>query len=384
MNVLNILQCTNLGGMEQSSLRLMNGLKDKFSFSVLSVHPFGALKSFLDRLEIASVDCSYCGVLGLLSHLELRKKLRKIGIDRPIIMTGPTISGILALPKKRAYKRILMVHFHHEGVHSTWAWRLLYRLALERFDLITYPSAFVRDEALEILPQLKPRSMVVRNVIELPGPVTKTKRREARVRLGLDSEAFVIGNAGWLIPRKRFDVFLEVAAKIGLINNVQFVIAGDGELRSHLENMARTMGLGEKVRFLGWVDRMDDFYLALDCLVFNTDWDAMGMTALEAMSYGLPVVASAVKSGLKEVLVSGTGFLYATHDIQGMAGKIEQLIQDSELRERIGIAARQRIVDLSQPNYTLEPVIGCLSGDSFDCRDVSAVGNYSNPSVSNR
>jgi len=362
VDILNILQCTNLGGMEQSALRLMNALRPEHTFRVVSTHPFGPMRPLLDRAGIPAADCSYRGPLGLRSHLELRSRLREVGLQRPIFMTGPTITGLIALPIRRSFPRILMVHFHHRGVHPAWAWRLLYRLALQRFDLVTFPSAFVRDEAMALLPSLRSKSLVLRNVLDMPDLAGAERKALARSRLGIDPSRFTIGNAGWLIPRKRFDVLLDVAAQVRQGVDIQVVVAGGGELRGELESRARDLGLGEQVRFVGWVDRMDDFYQAIDCLVFNTDWDAYPTTPLEAMSYALPVVASAVNSGLGEALVTGTGFLHTTHDVVSMARDIVGLARDPSLREKVGGAARERIRELTSFEYSVAPVVDCLEG----------------------
>lgn len=361
MEILNILQCTNLGGMEQSSVRLMKALSPRHSFRVVSVHPFGPLRPVLEQEAIPAQDCPYRGPMGLGSHGALRRLLRAEGLDRPLFMTGPTLTGILALPERRRHPRILMVHFHHQGVHPDWTWRLLYRLALRRFDHVTFPSDFVRDEAVALLPALGSRSSVLRNVLQMPEPRTDSDCIQAREALGLEPDAFVVGNAGWLIPRKRFDVLLETAARVDPKRKIQVLVAGDGELRDSLERQAADLGIAERVRFSGWIRRMDVFYHALDALVFSTDGDAYPTTPLEAMSHGLPVVASAVQSGLKEALVPGTGFLHGDHDVDSMAREIESLYDDPDLRRRFGQAARERIAHLSSPTFSVDPVSRLLA-----------------------
>src|SRR5581483_10576503 len=71
-----------------------------------------------------------------------------------------------------------------------------------------------------------------------------------------------------------------------------FAIAGDGPERASLESLARETGISKSVRWLGWLKDMTSFYQALDVLQFNSDWDALGLTPVEAMSFGIPVVCS--------------------------------------------------------------------------------------------
>src|SRR5262249_4485352 len=135
--------------------------------------------------------------------------------------------------------------------------------------------------------------------------------------LGLPPEARVIGNAGWLIPRKRFDVFLRVAQNIAREEpNAFFLIAGDGPQAGSLRSLAWNLGIAQRIRWLGWKSDFTSFYRSLDLALFSTDWDALPRTPLEALGEGVPVVASAVNSGLWEILDEETyGFVFRTHDI---------------------------------------------------------------------
>jgi glycosyltransferase involved in cell wall biosynthesis len=71
-----------------------------------------------------------------------------------------------------------------------------------------------------------------------------------------------------------------------------------------------------RVRWLGWQRKLDSFYACPDLLVFNSDWDAMGLTPLEALSAGVPVAASVWNGGLPEILDSSSyGLVFREHDI---------------------------------------------------------------------
>lgn len=348
MNILNIMQCSNLGGMEQSSIELMRQLKNKgHSISVISVHPFGLLEDQLHELKIAAIDCHYRGPYGLFSHFQLRSKIDKHKDAGPIIMTGPTLSGILALTPKRNFPRILMCHFHHQGVHSTYAWKKLYELAITRFDLITYPSKLTLDEAISILPELKRKGIVVRNPIKLATVNSITiDKGKARKMLSLDPSRPVIGNAGWLIQRKRFDVFLHVCKIVKDIRpDCQFVISGDGPLLEKLKKLHEELGLNGFVHFTGWQKSMENFYKSLDVLCFNSDWDSMGMTPLEAVAQGIPVVASVLNGGLKEVFDSRCGILTDSHDIQFLADQCIMILNNPQKARSISNSCLEFAVD---------------------------------------
>jgi len=352
MRILILIQCTNLGGMEQATLLLAKELKKEgHEIEFLSLTPVGDLGDLLREENISVSGMQYRGMLGWRSFFPLRRKLESISADA-FIMVGHNLMGMLALGRRWKGHRILALHFHHQGVMPTSMWKLLYAVASVKFKRLVFPCAFIRDEALEIAPWIAEKARI------LPNPVTVMQlpeledRQAARARLEFADDDMLIGNAGWLIPRKRWDVFLDVAAIVcGKIPNARFVIAGDGELRATLQQKTRDLGIEGKVSWIGWQKRISDFFQSLDVMLFNSDWDAMGRTPLEAMSYGIPVVASVEHGGLREVIDSPQcGFLFDSHDVEAMAAKIVQLGSDKKYAAEIGAAGKKRIEELSSPS----------------------------------
>ena len=334
-----------------------------FSWDVISVHPLGPLREHLSSNSINAIGCHYRGPLGLFSHLALRNRIhRQLLADRPILMTGPTITGLLSLPTRRRCGRVLCVHYHHEGVHEKWQWRLLYWLANSRFDLITFPSDFVRNEAISIFPKMKEKCLTVRNPVRIPD-VVQLASDKARHELGIGDNVPVIGNAGWIIQRKRFDVFLDVAGAVLKEHpDAMFLIAGDGALREDMEKKAGEMGISGSIRFLGWQKDLSAFYQTIDILLFSTDWDAYPTTPIEAMSYGKPVVCSALNSGVFEIIDDSIGCCLRTHDVAGLSSFVCRLIKDPHLAKSLGAKARERVERNSRHDISILPIVNALTG----------------------
>lgn len=344
MRISNIMQCTDLGGMERASLRLMQALVARgHALEVISLNPTGALGPLLARAGIPTVGLTYRNALDWRTATALRRVLRERAPDA-LLMTGHNLLAMLALPPNIPRgRRLLAQHFHHTDVKPAWQWRLIYGLALRRFGAITFPSDFVRHEAEALCPGLIGRANTVPNPLSLPTPRTPASRAHARASLGLPDGSPVIGNAGWLIPRKRFDVFLATAQRLlALHPSCHFVIAGDGPQRPSLYELAAALGVSARVHWLGWRNDMAEFYHAIDLLLFNSDWDALPTTPLEAMSYGLPVVASVVHGGLGELLEHGReGWLLDRHDTEELAQAVLEALME---RGRVcGTAGRERI-----------------------------------------
>jgi glycosyltransferase involved in cell wall biosynthesis len=247
-------------------------------------------------------------------------------------------------------KTLLSHHYHHfEGSSSRLRWTLFYLAFGPQLEAITYPTRFTRDEALKIAPWLRSKTNVVRNGFAVRYE-TEEKRlegqREARLALGLPSDAFLVGNAGWWIKRKRFDVFLRTAQLVSRrIPDARFVICGGGQEEVALRRLAQELGLANKVIFQGWVDDLSIYYRAWDALLFNTDFDTLPCTPMEAASYGCVCVASSLYGGLPEFLEHGqSGFLFRQHDAEKLAEALAQVARDPSLALRLRRAA-VRVLD---------------------------------------
>ncbi|WP_172965223.1 glycosyltransferase [Candidatus Thiodictyon syntrophicum] len=364
MRVLNLIQCTNLGGMEVASLRLMRGLMQRgHRVELLSLHPLGALAPLLAASGIAAEGLTYRGTWGWRSLGAVRAAIARHDHDA-LLMTGHNLIAMLALDRDPARRRVLAIHYHHLGVKPRWQWRLIYSMALARFDAITFPSDFVCTEAQAIQSGIARIAHTVRNPIDLPPLPDARDKMIARAHFRLPPGAVVIGNAGHLIARKRFDVFLDVAARVSATRDgCYFLIAGDGELRGTLEAQASRLGIGQQVVWAGRLPDLASFYSALDVLLFNSDQDALGMTPLEAMSYGVPVVASSLYGGLKEVIRERAhGILLDRHDTDALAAAVIECLRTGP--DRPGHLARARVSELTPQAHTVGAIESLLSGGS--------------------
>lgn len=362
MKIVNVIQGTNLGGMEQASLSLMIGLKRLgHTLSIISLNPIGSLGPLLLENRIAAKGLPYLGRAGWRSFFLLRDALRNSNADA-LIMTGHHFFSMVALGNFCKHKRILAVHFHHAGVKPVWQWRLIYMLACLRFKAVTFPSDFVREEAETIYPALKQRSHTLRNPISIPVLPIEEEKVSSRRAIGVPADIFVIGNAGWLTHRKRFDIFLRVAQKVlEAVPKTLFLIAGDGEERERLEALAEQLGIAEHIQWLGWQENLSNFYKCLDVMLFNSDWDAMGLSPLEAVTFGVPLVASVRHGGLAEIISNERyGFLIGEHDIELLAEKVIFFLENPVLAREVALAGRQRIKEISDPQKIVNETVALL------------------------
>jgi glycosyltransferase involved in cell wall biosynthesis len=159
---------------------------------------------------------------------------------------------------------------------------------------------------------------------------------QARATLGLPLDGPIIGIVGRLAPIKDHHTFLEAAARVLAERpDSTVVIAGDGPLRPRLEAEARST-LGDRVRFLGWVEDLPVLYGALDVVALTSRLEGTPVALIEAAASGTPAVATAV-GGVSEVVRDGlTGLLVPPRDPVAVAAQLLTLVDDREGARRMG------------------------------------------------
>lgn len=129
------------------------------------------------------------------------------------------------------------------------------------------------------------------------------------------------------------------------VSDATLRVYGDGPEREALERLTRALGLKSKVEFFGHVNGAEIRYQELTVLAVPSARESFGLAALEAMNYGVPVVATRV-GGLPELIIDGeTGMLVPPEDELAMAGAIVRLLRDHDLSARLGQAGQIRAVE---------------------------------------
>lgn len=145
---------------------------------------------------------------------------------------------------------------------------------------------------------------------------------------------FTVGHLGAFTKEKGQDVAV-AAAK--LLPEVQFILAGEGALRDELQRTASS-----NVEFPGFVSNLSDFFSRIDLFAMPSRSEAWGLAALEAMAYGVPVIASDIQ-GLAEIVEPGRGgWLVPVGDAEALAHSIRDAASDPDRLAAVGLAARER------------------------------------------
>jgi glycosyltransferase involved in cell wall biosynthesis len=168
-------------------------------------------------------------------------------------------------------------------------------------------------------------------------------RGEARARLGLDPDAFIVVGLGRLVPIKGFDLLARaLPALIAQIPAARVLLVGDGAERAHLGAIAASMGVAERLRMTGETTDVTSYLAAADVVAVPSRNEGMGRVIVEAMALGLPVVATTV-GGIPDVVTDGEcGRLVEPEDVDALAAALIELGRDPALRRKLGEAAVRR------------------------------------------
>jgi glycosyltransferase involved in cell wall biosynthesis len=250
---------------------------------------------------------------------------------------GGLAAATLAIPSLRT---------QHGGQEHPRAWHDMRRLALGTANYLA--GSLLQRRIIAVSSPLagqlqrsygRRRVAMIPNGIE-PGP-------EPPPRSWTERSGWTIGIVGRLVPVKRVDLFLRIAARLATDfpqRPLQFHVIGDGPLRASLEQQARQLASPIDLRFLGHMDDAEQAIAGLDLLVLCSDHEGLPMVALEAMKAGTVVVTHAI-GGLPELLEQGRcGVIADAHTDTAFAGAIGQLLRQPQRATALSAAARERLV----------------------------------------
>jgi glycosyltransferase involved in cell wall biosynthesis len=173
-----------------------------------------------------------------------------------------------------------------------------------------------------------------------------------RQRHGIAANRPLLLYVGRVAHEKNLEFLLEVLSQVRRQHpEVLLVIAGEGPARPSLERRVQRQELAEQVRFVGYLERVQDLpdcYAAADVFVFASRTETQGLVLLEAMKLGVPVVSTAVM-GTAEIMRDGRGGLVAAEDATAFAAQIGRVLADPDLRQRLQQEARIKAREWSAP-----------------------------------
>jgi glycosyltransferase involved in cell wall biosynthesis len=227
-------------------------------------------------------------------------------------------------------------------------WKRMPHLLLDRYlarrteRLVTNSNGVVDLYAQKGLPREK--FVVIPNGIAPFQSTAPSERSQLLKELELPENAKLVGAVGRLGAQKRYkDLIWAMDMLHCVFNDVYLLIIGDGPQRWRLERYTSQVAEGNPIRFLGERSDVPQILPHLFCFWLGSAYEGQSNALMEAMSAGLPVVASDIP-GNRDLVVDGqTGYLFRPGDRAGLASRTSELLKHPELAAKLGAAGKARI-----------------------------------------
>lgn len=191
-----------------------------------------------------------------------------------------------------------------------------------------------------------PRELMSVIVNGLPYSSSGPSRDAARLQLGLSDSDRVVGFVGRLAAQKRLkDLIWSFQLLRQTLENARLVIIGDGPHRHALEDLAVNLDCRHLILFAGHREDAYELMAAFDAFCLPSEFEGMSNSLMEAMSLGLPIVASDIGSNKELITHEQTGLLYTLGNTSDLTLALKRLFDDTKLSSSVGNASRQQIMN---------------------------------------
>jgi glycosyltransferase involved in cell wall biosynthesis len=292
----------------------------------------GALRARAGASGLDVRDLSFRGDLWPGAAWALRRMLRE---ERPDVVQAHdphALGAVLLAGGPVPVVATRRVDFDLQGWPSRWKYRGARRVvAVSRAVADVLARSGLSPAALRVVYEGVPDRPPV------PGG------QEALRALGLPEEALVVGNVAALTAHKDHETLIDAAVQVvQSVPAARFVVVGQGELEVRLRAQAEARGLGDRLVFAGFRDDLDRLLPAFHVFCLSSRQEGLGTSLLDAMCFGVPVVATSA-GGIPEAVEDGaTGRVVPPQHADALAAALVDVLEDAKRRRTLGEAGRRR------------------------------------------
>jgi L-malate glycosyltransferase len=335
-HILYILPYLEQGGTEKQALSLIEHFKQNYRVSLLA--PGG--KS-LGRFKSQNINYHHFSRFdrNLLKGLvEFRAGIKAIAAAHPIdLIHVHAAHELIPLAKLLAPRSpiVFTVHGYH-GVESAIGYRLAAWFSNWWADGAIAVCQAEKDILMGMGITRSKINLIYNGVDEPRLEYDRCQKLEAQFQLH-PQEQIIIGTAARLTEAKGLQYLIKAFAKLSVQNSqLRLVIAGSGELEQKLKRLTETLGIEDRVVFTGYIETLPELIELFHIFVLPSLQEACSLACVEAMSQGKAVIGTKV-GGISEQVINGeTGFTVAAKDVDGLAERLQCLIENRELAKQFG------------------------------------------------
>lgn len=349
------------GGAEKVSLNLLKNI-DRSRFDVrpiLLIRPWEKQNVFLSKIEEEGYDYLTIPV-ALYKKSEKREYLRVARCfktfwsiakkqELELIHTNGYFADLIGIPVARLQKIpiISTCHGFIKNDIKLFAYNFLDHEVLRFTNKIIAVSQDIKNNLMRHGIR-ESKIVFIQNSVDtkMDSVCARLQRDQARSALNLKEDDFVIGYVGRLSEEKGIRFLIQaMSVPVDSMLQMHLLVVGDGPQKIELENLVKSKGLAERVVFMGFQSNPEQWLSAMDVFVLPSLTEGTPMALLEAMSCGLPIIASAV-GGIPDVIESGqNGLLIASGQPTEITNAIVTLSTSKGLRNNLGFEAQKTVRD---------------------------------------
>lgn len=368
MHIVRVITRLNIGGPSIQAIALTSRLAARGHTTMLLHGRLGEGEGDMRYLAAPGDDLRFIPTLcRAIAPLDDARTLVRLYLEfrrfKPtIVHTHMAKAGLLGRLAARAYNatrgaspRARVVHTYHghvlEGYFSPT--RTSVFIALERWlarttDAIVAISPAIRHDLLATyrIGRAEQYRVIPLGFDLSPfAAIDDAARARSRQALDIPADAPVVTTVGRLTAIKQHDWFLEIAGRVAAGRpDAVMLLVGDGELRAALESRAASLGVAERVRFLGWRRDLATIYGATDVFALTSRNEGTPVALIEAMAAGVPGVSTDV-GGVRDVIADpGMGVRVPLDDAEAFAQSVLRLIGRPDERRAMGARGRAHVL----------------------------------------
>lgn len=326
ITVMHVLNTGAYSGAENVVITLINSLKNEYDCVYVSLD--GSIRRVLEQNKIKFFP------IPKLTVRNLKKAIMELRPD--IIHAHDFTAGVIA--SASTFKIPIISHLHNNApwIRNFSAKTIVYAISAIKFKKILTVSSSVMDEYI-FGGGFRHKNQVVGNPVDVQAIIKKAENAEI-------TDAYDVIFLGRITQPKNPLFFVEViGVLIGRIPNLRVAMIGDGELREEVEQRIEQLSIQENVVMYGFLENPLGILKNSKVMCMPSLWEGFGLSAVEALALGIPVVSAPV-GGLINIVNESCGFL--CNSKSQYVESMYSILSDNKIREKKSKQARERALQI--------------------------------------
>ena len=343
----------SLGGSDAHVLDLSEYLLNNNDYIPLVLFPHN--EKYRDRLKENNIP--YIFAKGCKTKLEIVREIKDLPAKINVACIhshqydANYLTQELIMFGGKCWKKIPVVMTCHGWVENSLKLRIMTYFDFKSYRYSDALIAVSQKDKKRLLSKVPAKSVYyIPNGVRERKYYSKSLKEEIKSKYGINDDDVIVSYIGRLSPEKRIDLVIEAANLVCQTkNNVKFLIAGNGDDISIMNQLINKYNLGKKVIYAGFVKDIDSIQSITDIILITSDTEGTPRALIESMQYGAIPVCTDV-GGIRDILDNDVGFLCEPGNIKSISSGIISALQ---LKNNEKEKLKKRIIELSKNKFSI-------------------------------